>query len=380
MVGLFFLCYLENMSVSKDFTCYLVINPTRFPQYVKILKKIVKRYSFFHVIESRDYDHFLESITEYYYSQAPYILIWGGDGTAHSAINRLTELRIKHPEDKVKRSIGFLRGGSGNGIQDSYEVPSGIFKQLRTYIHSMENNYSIDVDLIKVDFDGKTEYTQLAGLGFDAKVLALRDGERYKIGKAKGRIKPGLGNYIHSIFKTAFDNFHKETTPFNLELYFGRYLFQGTRVNAEIKFDHFEKEYNPMMIEIGNRPYFAALFKVCPHVVCNNGSMNLYIYKKMRRRTLLLNLLYFWQGQHNRINDRFARKGKPIIEHFEVKSTQISCSEPFHFHLDGDLKEVRNDANGSYNLKFTILPGSINFLVPENFYSKFHPESLKSLS
>lgn len=367
------------MSDSREKTCYLVINPTRYPQYVKILKKIVRRYAFFKVIESRDYNHFLEAISEYYYSRAPHLLVWGGDGTAHSAINRLTELKIQHPEDRVKRSIGFLRGGSGNGIQDSYEVPSGLFKQLKTYMDSMEKGYSIDVDLIQVDYDGKREYTQLAGIGFDAKVLSIRDKDKYKTGKAKGRIKPGLGNYIAAIFKSAFTDFHGETPLYGLEMNYGRYIFQGTRVNAEIKFDHFKQEYNPMIIEIGNRPYFAALFKICPNVVCNNGSMNIYIYKKMRRRTLLKNLRYFWSGQHNLINDRFARKGKPLIENFEVKSTRISCNEPFHFHLDGDLKKVETPSDGRYILKFNILPESISFLVPEDFFRKFHPETLRGL-
>lgn len=368
------------MTQKETTTCYLVINPTRFPQYVKILKKIVRKYSIFQVIESKDYNHFLESIDEYYFSKSPYLLIWGGDGTAHSAINRLTELRIQHPEDKSVRSIGFLRGGSGNGIQDSYEVPSSIFKQLKTYINSMEKGYSIDVDLIQVEYDDKIEYTQLAGLGFDAKVLKLRDSEKIKVGKQKGRIKPGLGNYLSAILRTAFDDYHGETTPYYLEMQYGRYIFQGTRVNAEIKFEHFEKEYNPMIIEIGNRPYFAALFKICPHVVCNNGSMNIYIYQKMRRRTLLKNLRYFWTGQHNRINDRFAQKGKPIIENFEVKSSEISSKRPFHFHLDGDLKQVENAVNGVYSLKFNILPESISFLVPEDFYRKLHPDSLQSLT
>ena len=369
--------FYNTMKKYTEKLCYLVINPNRFPQYVKILKKIIKRYSFFIVIESRDSNHFLDSISDYYYSQTPYLLIWGGDGTAHSAINRLTELKIKHPEDLIKRSIGFLRGGSGNGIQDSYEVPFSLFKQLKTYIHSINNDYSIDVDLIKADYDGKTEYTQLAGIGFDAQILKIRDNDKYKSGPLKGIIKPGIWNYLTAVTKALFKNSDKKEVFFDLELYFGRYIFQGTRVNAEIQFDHLEKQCNPLIIEIGNRPYFAALFKICPHVVCNSGSMNIYVYHKMTRGTMIRNLRYFWMGQHNKINDRFARKNKQIIENFEVKSSQISSKEPFNFHMDGDLKKVETTINGTYNLKFTILPESITFLVPEVFFSKFHPPGIK---
>jgi diacylglycerol kinase family enzyme len=337
------------------------------------LKKIIKKYSFFIVIESKDSNHFLESISEYYYSKTSYLLIWGGDGTAHAAINRLTELKIEHPEDNIKRSIGFLRGGSGNGIQDSYEVPFSIFKQLKTYIHSINNDYSINVDLIKTDFNDKTEYTQLAGIGFDASILKLRDKDKYKTGQHKGIIKPGLWNYITALLKVLVDNFHGETPEYTISFDSGKYLFQGSRVNAEIQIERMDKKCNPLLIEIGNRPYFAARFKICPHVVCNSGSMNLYVYNKMKRRTMLLNLRYFWTGQHNKINDRFAKRNKQIIEHYEITNTQISCAEPFYFHLDGDLKRVEKQKNGLYLLNFTILPGAITFLVPEVFFKKFHP-------
>lgn len=356
--------------------CYLIINPNRYPQYVKILKRIVKKYSFFIVIESKSVKHFVDSITEFYNSKANYLLIWGGDGTAHAAINKLTKLKQDNSTDTVKRSIGFLRGGSGNGIQDSYEVPFSIFKQLKTYINSINNDYSIDVDLIKTDYDGKTEYTQLAGLGFDAQILKLRDKDKFRRGSLKGIIKPGLWNYIYAAIRTFFYDYYKHENEYDLELYYGRYLFQGRSVNAEIKIDYLKKSCNPLMIEVGNRPYFAAKFKICPHVVCNNGLMNLYIYNKVPRSKILKNLRYFWTGQHNKINDRFIRKKQQIIEHFELKRLQISSSVPLYFHMDGDLKRVRKPVNGKYSINFSILPDSITFLVPEVFFNKFHPPGI----
>ena len=97
----------------------------------------------------------------------------------------------------------------------------------------------------------------------------------------------------------------------------------------------------------------------------------------MNRGSLIKNLRYLWTGQHNKINDRFVRKNNPVIEHFEIKSSTISSDKPFHFHLDGDLKKIENGENGKYTVKFTILPESITFLVPEVFYNKFHPPGLR---
>lgn len=356
--------------------CYLIINPNRFPQYVKILKRIVKRYSFIKVIESRDLNHFIEAISDYYDSGVPYLLIWGGDGTAHSAINRLTELRLKYSDDGVKRAVGFLRGGSGNGIQDSYEVPFSLFKQLKTYINSMNKGFTLDVDLIRVEYNNEVNYTQLSGLGFDARILRLRDRYKSKVGRLKGFIKPGLWNYFTAIIKAVIYNYDRVLRTYRVKVRDGRYLYQGTRVNAEVRLEDKLRVVEPLMIEIGNRPYFAALFKVCPDVVCNNGSMDLYIYNRMKRKTILRYLFYFWRGWHNRINDRLVKRNRPVIEHYEVKEITIESERPFHFHMDGDLKKVNIIKDGYYSINYSILPESITFLVPEVFYNKFHPACL----
>lgn len=359
-----------------DVECYLIINPNRFPQYVKALKRIVKKYKFIKVIESKNLYHFLEAIGEYYKSKTPYLLIWGGDGTAHSAINRLTELRHEYKDDVIKRSIGFLRGGSGNGIQDSYEVPFSLFKQLKTYVNSMKKHLTIDVDLIKVEYNNRVEYTQLSGIGFDARILRIRDRYKRRIGRLKGFIKPGLWNYFVAIAKAVLYNYDQDLRCYSLVLKEGRYLYQGTRVNAEIKITEKIRDVRPLMVEVGNRPYFAALFKVCPDVVCNNGSMDLYIYNRMTRFSMIRYLIFFWRGWHSRINDRLVKKNRPVIEHYELKEMSIESDRPFHFHMDGDLKKVNISTNGNYRVNYRILPSSISFLVPEVFYNKFHPASL----
>ena len=46
----------------------------------------------------------------------------GGDGTANEAINLFMRESAANPAILKKKAIGVLRGGSGNGIQDSYEV------------------------------------------------------------------------------------------------------------------------------------------------------------------------------------------------------------------------------------------------------------------
>ena len=73
------------------YSCTFIINPSRFPEYAKILKKVLKRTDVPLVVESRNKEHFIESVRTFCHSDYKHLLVWGGDGTAHDAINAITE-------------------------------------------------------------------------------------------------------------------------------------------------------------------------------------------------------------------------------------------------------------------------------------------------
>lgn len=369
-----------NPITDGNFTdCDLLINPSRYPQYARLLGKVLKRSSFARIVESESREHFLECVREFRGSGRRHLLIWGGDGTAHDTINVMQE----EPSDKA---VGFLRGGSGNGIQDSYEVPFGLKGQLAAYAESVRSGYVEAVDLLAVSPLGgagavsgaggeEVEYGQLVGMGIDARVLEKRNARVWKRGARAGSPKSGLFNYIQAAVSVFIEGFPVE--PFSIELIDGKYAFRGYRVNAEFPFDSLTRRTSVPMLEIGTRPYYGKLFKVCPDVVCNDGKLDLYLFNFLDRASIGRNVFLLWRGEHGKINKKLIRKGKPVIERYEVSAVVLRSERPFSYHIDGELRSAppdRSPGGGGYAVRVSVVPESIRFLVPGTFYRKFHPD------
>lgn len=367
-------------------TCVLLINPSRYPQYAKMLKRVLKRSNFSSIITSESRQHFIECVKDFRTSSGQYLLVWGGDGTAHDTINTLMD-ELPDPGSETaqneEQAIAFLRGGSGNGIQDSYEVPFRLKNQLSAYAESVEKNYVERVDLLAVspmeerpeEQGARSEYGQLVGLGLDARVLQKRNSRIWMRGHRAGTPRSGLFNYIQAalaVFKEGFTE-----NSFSLELIQGKYAFRGYRVNAEFPFERLERNCRIPMLEIGTRPYYGKLFKVCPDVVCNDGKIDVYLFNFMDRLSMAKNAALLWRGEHGKINKKLIRKGKPVIERYEVSGMVIRSDKPFNYHIDGELRSAPRDGSnggGGFALRVDVCPKSMRFLVPGTFFRKFHPD------
>jgi len=354
--------------------CAFIINPSRYPQYARILKKILKKVQVGEVVESESREHFVREIHRFCRSDLPRLLVWGGDGTAHDAINTLMEEGVRIPGLLQNKAVGFLRGGSGNGIQDSYEVPVRMMSQLACYSESLKHNYTLNVDLLEVRHGSGSRFCQLAGVGMDAEILAVRDGNIITRGPYEGLPKRGILSYVSSALNAYFSEYTGERTRFRLTMHQGKFALRGTRVNAEFSFSKLSTLRSPMMIEMGTRPYYAKMFRVCPDVVCNDGLMGVYLFNIHRRLTVIANLPWVWLGRHDQINKKSARKGAPLIERYEVNRTVLQAETPFLYHVDGELKQADREENGMYTLDVTIHPRVLPLLVPPTFYRKFHLE------
>jgi diacylglycerol kinase family enzyme len=356
-------------------SCILLINPTRYPKTIGLLKKLLKEFEISIVIETRDKEHFIESVTQFSAGNYQNLLVWGGDGTVHEAINALVNAEAHQDKsvDSPKKSIGFLRGGSGNGIQDSYEIPYSIYKQLNFFADSITHNYTIDVDLLQIENEISLIYGQLVGFGFDVEVLKRRETQKIKSGKNHEMPRSGVFNYIVSALM-AYQNYDfQQRDHYTLTIHDGKYALRGVRVNAEFPIDVHQMAVNPLMMEIGTRPYYGRMFKVCPDVVCNDGNMDAYLFNFEEKTAVICNLLSLWNGRHHKINQRFAKKDKPLIERYEIKKLELHSEKPFNYHIDGELKTVTDKINNQYSLSISVKPRAISFLVPRTFYKKFHP-------
>ncbi|MBN1648960.1 MAG: sphingosine kinase [Spirochaetales bacterium] len=355
-------------------SCYILINPSRFPGIARHLKKVLKRYDASVVLITASKEDFINHVREFYHSTTfQHLLIWGGDGTAHLAVNTYISEQQNYPEEfNPAKAIGFMRGGSGNGIQDSYEVPLGILRQIDTYVESMKNDFTIRNDLMEIRSGSEARYGQLVGVGLDSWILDARNRHRFRFGKRKNEIIPGIISYVLSVLRLFLISWKKFRRNYRLEFRDGKYIFDGSRVNAQVVIDTLVRDVSVPQIEAGTRPYYAKFFKICPHVICNDGLIDVYLLNLKNKAFTLFNFINIYRGRHNRINNRLARREEAIIEHYKVKGLTISASEPFAYHIDGELFAACR-TKGEYRINISVRKRAIRFLVPRKFYRKFHP-------
>ena len=345
----------------------LLINPSRNPGQLRKLRRAAQRFSVGRVVETKGRDHFVDEVARFALGRERVLLVWGGDGTAHEAINALMRER---PESSSK-SVGFLRGGTGNGIQDSYMVPYTISRQMAVYYTAARRGYDLPVDLLSVRSGDTHAWCQLVGFGIDAAILDRRERQE-QVGPNVRIPAAGFLNYISAgvgaILSGAF-----RPRELTIHLSRGKSAFRGPRVNAEFPFDQITLRRAASLIEAGTRPFYGKLFRICPDVVCNDGMMDIYFYNQFSRVTVARFLPALWTGRHGAINARTERTGRPRIERFEVTETKIESSEPFLFHVDGEIRDARQDSSGTYTVTITVEPRSLRFLVPPAFYRLFTP-------
>jgi len=307
--------------------------------------------------------HFINLVYRFLQSPTPYLLIWGGDGTANLAINSL--VKGKQYLTIGPKAIGFLRGGSGNGIQDSYEVPLSLKKQVQCYLDSMQKGFTQAVDILEVSWEDKRRFGQLFGVGIDAQILNSRNQKSSLLRPGKV-VRPGLMNYITQAIKVIYTETQNRKSPLAIHLKEGKFAYKGTRTNAEFPFRDHRFSSEAAMIEVGTRPYYGAFFRICPDVVCNDGQMDAYFFNFQNKWAVLGNLYKLWNGWYSRVNQKWAKKKLPLIEHYKAREMVIKTKEELLFHIDGELYR------GKGKISLRIRSEALTFLVPESFWQKFH--------
>jgi diacylglycerol kinase family enzyme len=221
----------------------------------------------------------------------------------------------------------------------------------------------VEVDLLRVEENGVSRYCQLVGLGFDARVLTLREAAaRHR------RRSSGFLGYAGASLRAFFSDYFKRLQHYRLALSEGKYAYRGPRINAEYSFGELIRRTRAPMIELGTRPYYGKLFKVCPDVVCNDGNLDLYVFDVRTPWAMALNLSVLWRGKHDVLNRRLIARRQGMIERYEVKRVAISSEQPFDYHADGELLRA-----GAAGIVVEVVPRALRFLVPERFYRLFHP-------
>jgi diacylglycerol kinase family enzyme len=340
-------------------SCMLLINPVRNPHRAKRVKRALQESGFTQIVMSRSREHFIDSVSVFLKSGFRYLVVWGGDGSIHDAVNTMMRegySRMRN-DDKV---LGFLRGGSGNGYHDSYGVPHGLGRQIRFLEQGMSKRSVLAVDLLKIDNREKPIYGQLAGFGFDA-AAAKRRKSVIEGQKEKGRIYWGLFQYFRSAVGAVIHDFSSVKRVYTVEFTGGNPI-PGLLMNEEHSRLYSQKyTLNLMMIEIGKRQYYGNRFRICPHAVCNDGKLWVYFFFVSRRMPVIRHLFSLWKGNYCQINKKIGTGRSLFVGGYAVDTLRITPAVPLPFHVDGEVYgEEEKEASG---FRISVVPEAVSFLA-----------------
>ena len=246
----------------------------------------------------------------------PLLVVLGGDGTLHEAINSF-------PEDKRDIPIAYIPCGSGNDFARGAGIsrkPQRALEQILStsqptchpIIHYIENN------------SGKTGFfVNNIGIGLDAAIVANASDSKHK--QKLNKYNLGSFSYIQSIFSV---------------------LKQQKSFPTTIIFDQ-EKIYFPktFLCTATNHPYFGGGVAIVPTASLTNEAIDLIIIEKPKLFKLLHFAILIIFKKHLQSKD---------IIHITSKQIRIQTKVPQFGQADGEVL-------GSHAFDFTFTVASQKF-------------------
>lgn len=233
------------------------------------------------------------------------IIIIGGDGTVHEAVNGLAGSRIP---------IGIIPAGTGNDLAKTLGIPRDICKALSIIKKGVRRS----IDLGRVD--GRI-FINMGGLGFDATVAHRVNKQRLIKGKAA---------YFWAIIRTIIDY---------------------KAVKVQITLDGTTWEETVTLIAIGNGEYVGGGVRMFPQANLHDGLLDICVIKKTTKLDMILTLPAIYKGRH---------RGHPKVSFYQGREVIITKAEPdqhIYTHVDGQEIDI-------WPICFQLHPGSLEILVP----------------
>ncbi|MCE7792104.1 diacylglycerol kinase family lipid kinase [Salipaludibacillus sp. CUR1] len=236
------------------------------------------------------------------------IVVVGGDGTLHRAINELFQYNLP---------FGLVPAGSGNDFAKALNIPLQHEKAFTRILTRTPDSY----DLIKVN---NHLVLSVAGVGIDAETAARTRNSSLK--KWLNRI--GLGKLSYLItFIAILGSF----TPYSLEL---------TQKDGQKHI--FTKVW---LTAVGNTPFYGGGIPVCPQADPQDGLMDVTVVHRLSWFKLLLVLPAVFFKFHTKL---------PYVTCHKTKQMTVTTKAPVLTQGDGELI-------GHTPLEISILPRSIRF-------------------
>lgn len=224
------------------------------------------------------------------------VLVAGGDGSVHEAVNGLLSTR-NHT------ALGVIPVGTGNDFAKAIRVPLDwhqAAQDLARRIRQETPPFTIDAGRMNQRY-----FVNGAGIGFDAKINQLAKKYTWPIGDFV---------YLVAVLEGLIDGVI--TPAVELE-------FAGTN------------RHEPITIaNISNGPWVGGMFHIAPMAKVDDGVFDLIVAKKMSRARILRLLPRLIRGTH--LDDT-------LIEHRCVDAFRLRCQTALPSHLDGESQPLQTE-------------------------------------
>jgi len=205
------------------------------------------------IVATRSVEQLLEAVGKAAAAGAERVVVAGGDGTLHHALQVLAGTRA---------ALGVVPAGRGNDLARTLEVPLHAVEALR---HALTAPIR-DIDLGQV---GKRWYACIGGVGFDGEVAA--------VARRVGKAMPGPFVYPWALL---------------------RKLPGFVPPHVRVEFDGTVWEGRAMMALFANGTTFGGGMRIAPGADLDDGLLDLVLVKEVRKLELLRVFPRVYQGTH----------------------------------------------------------------------------------
>lgn len=236
--------------------------------------------------------HLASAVRERAEAGAKALIVAGGDGSIHQAVNGVLAAG-------GKTALGIIPCGTGNDFAKAAGIPLD-WREAATALAGRlaDGTPARTVDAGRVN--GRW-YANTAGIGLDAKINALAHGFRVRLGDFV---------YVVAIGRAMF----------------GRIATPALVVRGET----FEHRGPATLVDVANGPWIGGNFKIAPPAEIGDGELDLVLVGPVTRRRIAALLPKLLRGTH---------LDEPEIYHRRTKRITVEAAEPMPWHLDGEPQE-----------------------------------------
>ncbi|MBP2100592.1 diacylglycerol/lipid kinase family protein [Enterococcus rivorum] len=240
----------------------------------------------------------------------PLLLILGGDGTLHGAINALKNYHSAIP-------VSYIPSGSGNDFARGVGIPKDTKKALNQILNAQSPK---EIEIINYNEEIRQEEglaVNNIGIGIDATIVQVTNESASK--KALNKFKLGSFSYILSIIRVLFT---QKGFPILVEM-------NGKKMTFDRAF----------LCTVTTHPYFGGGVAIAPDADPRKPILDFVLVERINIFKILW--LIFLLSQKKQMQSKY-------FHHFQTSKLRIISTIPQYGHADGEILGKK-----SYDISFT---------------------------